>query len=114
MESLYSSTSREKDVYDVSQSPKSSKRTKCGKGFSSLSVASGPQSKATSMAHRWLGFLSLGGSFHNEYKVVPPATIAELMQITPITMVFVGEISAVNGFINQLTTWGAPPCTSDS
>jgi hypothetical protein len=75
MESLYSLICREKDV---SQSPKSSKRTKCGKGFSSLSVASGPQSKATSMAHRWLGFLSLGGSFHNEYKVVPPATIAKV------------------------------------
>ena len=29
--------------------------------------------------------------------------------ITPIAMVFVGDISIVNG-INQLVTWGAPPC----
>ena len=25
-------------------------------------------------------------------------------------MVFVGDISTVNGIINQLITWGAPPC----
>jgi hypothetical protein len=34
-----------------------------------------------------------------------------LVQITPITMVFVGDISTVNGIINQLITWGAPPWT---
>ena len=38
--------------------------------------------------------------------------IAKLVQITPITMVFVGDISIVNGIINQLITWGAPPCTN--
>jgi len=32
--------------------------------------------------------------------------------ITPITMGFVGDISAVNGIINQLITWWAPPCTT--
>ena len=27
------------------------------------------------------------------------------------TMVFVGDISTINGIINQLITWGAPPCS---
>ena len=40
-----------------------------------------------------------------------PRSIAKLVQITPITMVFVGDISIVNGIINQLITWGAPPCS---
>jgi hypothetical protein len=29
------------------------------------------------------------------------------------TRVFVGDISTLNGIINQLITWGAPPCTVD-
>ena len=35
-----------------------------------------------------------------------PQTIAKLVQITPITMVFVGDISTVNGIINQQTSLG--------
>ena len=35
-----------------------------------------------------------------------PRSIAKLVQITPITMVFVGDISIVNGIINQLITGG--------
>ena len=34
-------------------------------------------------------------------KVVPPFTIAKLVNITPKTMVFVGDISIVNGFITN-------------
>ena len=36
------------------------------------------------------------------YNVGPPFTIANLVNITPITMVFVGDISIVNGFITNL------------
>jgi hypothetical protein len=35
-----------------------------------------------------------------------PRSIAKLVNITPITMVFVGDISIVNGIINQLITGG--------
>ena len=43
-----------------------------------------------------------------------PRSIAKLVNITPITMVFVGDISIVNGIINQLITGGAPSCVTHS
>ena len=40
-----------------------------------------------------------------------PQTIAKLVQITPITMVYRWYIELVNGIKNQLITLGAPPCS---
>ena len=38
-------------------------------------------------------------------------SIAKLAHITPITMVFVGDISIVNGVYKPIyNVWGAPPC----
>ena len=45
-------------------------------------------------------------SWDEHYKVVPPNDSIQLVQITPITMVFAGDISIVNGIINQLITGG--------
>ena len=36
------------------------------------------------------------------YKVVPPFDSVQLVQITPITMVFVSDISTVNGIIQPI------------
>ena len=46
----------------------------------------------------------------DDRKVVPQFVNAKLVQITPITMVFVGGISIVNQVINQVISGGAPPC----
>ena len=39
-----------------------------------------------------------------------PRSIAKLVNITPITIWFIGDISTVHGIINQLITRGAPHC----
>jgi hypothetical protein len=44
------------------------------------------------------------------HKVVPPFSIAKLVQISPITMGFVGDISIVNGVYKPSYNWGAPLC----
>ena len=49
-------------------------------------------------------------SLFHIYKVVPPFDSVQLVQITPIAMVFVGDISTINGIINKLITWGGPLC----
>jgi hypothetical protein len=41
-----------------------------------------------------------------------PSSLAKLVQISPITMVFVGDISIVNGDYKLIYNWGAPPCTA--
>ena len=41
-----------------------------------------------------------------------PRSIAKLVNITPITMVFVGDISiSIHGLISPIYNWGAPPCS---
>ena len=36
--------------------------------------------------------------------------IAKLVNITPISLWFIVDVSILNGIINQLITGGAPPC----
>ena len=41
----------------------------------------------------------------------PPATIAKLVHITPITMVYGTQITIVMGVYKPTYNWGAPHCT---
>ena len=39
-----------------------------------------------------------------------PRSIAKLVQITPITMVYGTQVTIVNGVYKPSYNWGAPPC----
>ena len=61
----------------------------------------------------WLDFPDtnpLGTCLHSTTRWCPQ-TIAKLVQITPITRVYRWYIELANTIINQLITWGAPPCS---
>ena len=45
------------------------------------------------------------------YKVGPEFVNAELVNISPITMVFVGDISIVDGVYKPTYNWRAQPCS---
>ena len=69
--------------------------------------------------HPTVGFVRLAAAFRRfeprlslgirsirsirSFKVVPPFDNVQLVNITPITMVYIGDISIVNGVINQQT-----------
>ena len=66
-----------------------------------------------------MGKSTISMAIFNSYVKLPegitrwcPRSIAKLVQITPISLWFLLVIY-LNGIINQLITWGAPPCSKE-